>query len=108
MFPLHILKKQSCSPETVAMVKLAVHEEPLHQVDVFVAGSAGAAQRAALDLCGRLRRPGRSRDKDEEETSGEGGKMDSNEGGGRSYTESGFSGSFILINWLHLLGHSNT
>lgn len=36
------------------MVKLAVHEEPLHQVDVFVAGSAGAAQSVALDRRSRL------------------------------------------------------
>lgn len=31
------------------MVQLAVHQEPLHQVDVFLAGGAGAAERAALD-----------------------------------------------------------
>lgn len=37
------------------MVKLAVHQKPLHQVDVFLAGSAGAAEHAALDHCGRLR-----------------------------------------------------
>lgn len=42
-------RNHSGSPETVPMVKLAVHEEPLHQVDVFVAGSAGAAQSVALD-----------------------------------------------------------
>lgn len=33
------------------MVELAVHQKPLHQVDVFLAGSAGAAERAALDCC---------------------------------------------------------
>lgn len=31
------------------MVQLAIHQEPLHQVDVFLAGGAGAAERAALD-----------------------------------------------------------
>lgn len=42
------------------MVQLAVHEEPLHQVDVFLAGGAGAAEHAALDspdhVCVSLRR----------------------------------------------------
>lgn len=33
------------------MVELAVHQKPLHQVDMFLAGSAGAAERAALDCC---------------------------------------------------------
>lgn len=31
------------------MVQLAIHQEPLHQVDVFLAGGAGAAECAALD-----------------------------------------------------------
>lgn len=35
------------------MVELAVHQKPLHQVDVSLAGSAGAAERAAPDLCHR-------------------------------------------------------
>ncbi len=30
------------------MVELAVHQKPLHQVDMFLASGAGAAQRAAL------------------------------------------------------------
>lgn len=33
------------------MEELAVHQKPLHQVDVFLAGSAGAAERAALECC---------------------------------------------------------
>lgn len=37
------------SPETVAVVEFAVHQKPLHQVDVFLAGGAGAAQSVALD-----------------------------------------------------------
>lgn len=30
------------------MVELAIHQEPLHQMDVFLAGGAGAAERVAL------------------------------------------------------------
>lgn len=36
------------------MVELAVRQKPLHQVDVFLAGSAGAAERAALVLRDRI------------------------------------------------------
>lgn len=43
-----------CAPETVAMVELAVDQKPLHQVDVLLAGGAGAAEGAAVD--GRKRR----------------------------------------------------
>lgn len=31
------------------MVELAIHQKPLHQVDMFLAGGAGAAERAVLD-----------------------------------------------------------
>lgn len=69
------------------MVELAVHQKPLHQVDVFLAGGAGAAESAPLDCRNRVgaclhgldrqvhatgdvvRRKG-----DREETSGEGGR----------------------------------
>lgn len=37
------------------MVELAVRQKPLHQVDVLLAGSAGAAERAALVLRDRIR-----------------------------------------------------
>lgn len=37
------------------MVELAVRQKPLHQVDVFLAGSAGAAERAALVSRDRIR-----------------------------------------------------
>lgn len=47
------------SPEAVAVVQLAVHQEPLHQVDVFLAGGADAADRAALG--GRVGLRGRPR-----------------------------------------------
>lgn len=42
------------SPETVPMVELAVDEEPLHQVNVFLASSTSAAQAAALGRCSHL------------------------------------------------------
>lgn len=47
--------RQRSSPEAVAVVQLAVHQEPLHQVDVLLAGGAGAAERAALGGCVGLR-----------------------------------------------------
>lgn len=37
------------TPEAAAMIEFAVHQKPLHQVDVFLAGGAGAAEFAALD-----------------------------------------------------------
>lgn len=74
------------------MVELAVHQEPLHQVDVFLAGGAGTAERAAFHCCNRfytclhglarLVQATRTLGEDREETSGEGGKMESNGGGG--------------------------
>lgn len=36
------------------MVELAVHQKPLHQVDMFLTGGAGAAERAALYCWGRF------------------------------------------------------
>lgn len=49
---LHTSRHQlQYSPETVAVVELAVHQKPLHQVDMFLAGGAGAAERVALDRC---------------------------------------------------------
>lgn len=38
------------APEAVAMEKLAIHEKPLHQMNVFVADGTGAAQGAAFHL----------------------------------------------------------
>lgn len=85
------------------MVELAVHQKPLHQVDVFLAGGTGAAERAAPDFCNRfytcrLARlvrgtrtsliAGRGQG---ERRQGKGGKWRvMGEEGGRSNTESGF------------------
>lgn len=36
------------------MVELAVHQKPLHQMDMFLTGCAGAAECGALHCCNRL------------------------------------------------------
>lgn len=69
------------------MVELALHQEPLHQVDVLLAHAAGAAQRVALGRCssssrlyvrvrGGLARLVQANDRDgtEEETPGDRGE----------------------------------
>lgn len=77
------------------MVELAIHQKPLHQVDMLLAGGAGAAERAGLDrgtrrhaclrrlprlvqVTGDVVRKGGIR----EETPREEGKMENDGGGG--------------------------